>query len=778
MRDTTRIRNESLLSTFLFVSLICFVNQCKSDVIHYNTNDPDCTGAFGLCTQEDKDRLGYAAIKKLHAKMDEDSDGEVEFHETKEFMKEELQYKNGVAYNERQQKFHGNDMLISVDEMWKSWKHSQVYNWTTDELVTWLTDHVKQPQYADYFRRNLIDGQFLPRLALNENNYYSNVMHIKDPRHRRLIMVKATDLVLFGQQHKPYNLIKDIFYTSFIKSEFMYKNLIGLRKIDPKLNLKKNKTSSEKDNTSMKSGSLNAFDLENETDTDLYEEDVTSYSCTRNSILEAANDSLNEEMDDEFDEEALNMNDLNKSTRSIRLDLMNEIKDEITDEQALSASKSKYNEQDEEDDEEDEIEGDESTVDNVNLANLRICIDEIEELTDKSNKTCYVFVIQVWNLQPAFDRLQRMNEAGGAQDTLGYDEVPTWSVKRKYDEFYVLDTRLKEFHGGLLNAESSGTNRQQISVSLPSKQRVVFLQSNAKHFEYLNSVKNDFSKYLQSLITNPILALSQLIRSFLDPHSIEFSSSIFNDITNLSKIVKGVPYKLRLERGQSLDSFLLILLQSVRNAKSKPAQTTTNCLEDIVEKKLNNRLYNRPSGTSPIKKCSRSQQMEQKLNTPFESLFLLINLIYKLPTSICLIIFSLRKLIQKLVDYGIYLLVRRKINEFSTPDSLEKLIRLFKDILFETEPQAQQTSQVLHQTAITSLNEYLRVELLSKIMKIPMFPNEKVKEKLDEGTILFIESLQYPILNKQLSYYLFDALLQEMFPELLANNNSKKSATC
>ena len=32
-----------------------------------------------------------------------------------------------------------------------------------------------------------------------------------------------------------------------------------------------------------------------------------------------------------------------------------------------------------------------------------------------------------------------------------------------------------------------------------------------------------------------------------------------------------------------------------------------------------------------------------------------------------------------------------------------------------------------------------------------MFPNEKVKEKLDEGTILFIESLQYPILNKQVS---------------------------
>jgi hypothetical protein len=41
--------------------------------------------------------------------------------------------------------------------------------------------------------------------------------------------------------------------------------------------------------------------------------------------------------------------------------------------------------------------------------------------------------------------------------------------------------------------------------------------------------------------------MSQLIRSFLDPQSTDFSSSIFNDITNLSKIVKGVPYKLRFE---------------------------------------------------------------------------------------------------------------------------------------------------------------------------------------------------------------------------------------
>ena len=44
----------------------------------------DCTGSFGTCTQEDKTRLGYLGIKKLHSQMDEDHDGGIEVHETKD----------------------------------------------------------------------------------------------------------------------------------------------------------------------------------------------------------------------------------------------------------------------------------------------------------------------------------------------------------------------------------------------------------------------------------------------------------------------------------------------------------------------------------------------------------------------------------------------------------------------------------------------------------------------------------------------------------------------
>lgn len=111
-------------------------------------------------------------------------------------MTEELQFKNGM--HEREQKFHGTDSLISVEEMWKAWKYSEVYNWTTDDVILWLNDHVKLSIYDNNFRQNKIDGQFMPRFAINDNNYYFNVMQIRDSRHKRILMIKSTDLVLFG----------------------------------------------------------------------------------------------------------------------------------------------------------------------------------------------------------------------------------------------------------------------------------------------------------------------------------------------------------------------------------------------------------------------------------------------------------------------------------------------------------------------------------------------------------------------------------------------------
>lgn len=195
----------------LLVLFSLLIKYCSSEP-HYNIPDPECNGSFGICTQLDKDLLGHKAIAKLHESMDDDHDGQVELKETKDFMKEELQYKNGF---DRQQKLHGSDAHITVEELWTSWKLSQAHNWTVDDLVVWLNDYVKLPQYVESIRRNQIDGQFLPRIAVNDNNYLQNILQIKDVRHKNRLMLKATDIVLFGlPTQSNSNLLKDFIMIS------------------------------------------------------------------------------------------------------------------------------------------------------------------------------------------------------------------------------------------------------------------------------------------------------------------------------------------------------------------------------------------------------------------------------------------------------------------------------------------------------------------------------------------------------------------------------------
>ena len=230
---------------------------------------------------------------------------------------------------------------------------------------------------------------------------------------------------------------------------------------------------------------------------------------------------------EEFDENYVKPeNSFHNSGCEVRIDLINDIKGEFLENESNSSflinssngeqknltspSNLKYGYSKDEDEEEEENEDyGKNTEAMSNLSNLRICIDEIEELVDKSNKICFVFVIQVWNLQPLLEHAaaKLKNEQNNVEDSSAMssfnDELPTWSVKRKYDEFYVLDSKLKEFHGGLIssNNEYNINNQNQITVQLPSKQRAVFLIANTKgQIEFLNSVKNDFTKYLQVIL--------------------------------------------------------------------------------------------------------------------------------------------------------------------------------------------------------------------------------------------------------------------------------------
>ncbi|XP_059061129.1 stromal interaction molecule homolog isoform X4 [Achroia grisella] len=144
-----------------------------------------------------QDRAGLEAITQLHRQLDDDANGNVDLSESDDFLREELQYDSG--YEKRQRAFHHNDdMHISVKELWEAWLRSEVHNWTVEQTVDWLSQSVDLPQYKTLFLQHKVTGATLPRLAVNNMHYLSNVLGIKDPIHKQKLALKAMDVVLFG----------------------------------------------------------------------------------------------------------------------------------------------------------------------------------------------------------------------------------------------------------------------------------------------------------------------------------------------------------------------------------------------------------------------------------------------------------------------------------------------------------------------------------------------------------------------------------------------------
>ncbi|XP_011632246.1 stromal interaction molecule homolog [Pogonomyrmex barbatus] len=168
-----------------------------------------CNDDLACITMASHDRLGLEAIKSLHSQLDDDANGNVDLSESDDFLREELQYEAG--YERRQRAFHHNDdMHISVRELWEAWLRSEVHNWTIEQTSEWLTSNVELPQYVPTFIQHRVTGATLPRLAVNNMHYLSNVLGIKDPIHKQKIALKAMDVVLFGPPKDTGHNIKDL----------------------------------------------------------------------------------------------------------------------------------------------------------------------------------------------------------------------------------------------------------------------------------------------------------------------------------------------------------------------------------------------------------------------------------------------------------------------------------------------------------------------------------------------------------------------------------------
>ncbi|CAN0351467.1 unnamed protein product [Lampetra fluviatilis] len=127
--------------------------------------------------------------------MDDDDDGSVDTQESDDFLREDMKYSDPAL---KHSNFHKEDQHISLQEMWLSWRNSEVYNWTVEDVIHWLEQIVELPQYSDILTQNNIDGPSLPRLAVNNQTLMSGVLKITDRSHRQKLQLKALDAILFG----------------------------------------------------------------------------------------------------------------------------------------------------------------------------------------------------------------------------------------------------------------------------------------------------------------------------------------------------------------------------------------------------------------------------------------------------------------------------------------------------------------------------------------------------------------------------------------------------
>ncbi|XP_023134974.1 sorting nexin-14 isoform X1 [Amphiprion ocellaris] len=326
-------------------------------------------------------------------------------------------------------------------------------------------------------------------------------------------------------------------------------------------------------------------------------------------------------------------------------------------------------------------------------------------------------------------------------------ETEKWSIYRRYLEFYVLESKLTEFHGTFADAQ------------LPSK-RII----GPKNFEFLASKREEFEEYLQRLLQHPELSNSQLLADFLSPHSMEsqFLDRMLPDV-NLGKIFKSVPGKLIKERGQNLEPFIQSFFNSCESPKPKPSRPELTILSPTAEnnKKLFNGLFKNNanfSGGPEIKQNSNYFMEMVTVDGMYDYMMYVGRVVFRMPDWLHHILAAGRILFKSTFEAYMDQYMQSKLEQILQEHRMVSLITQLRDAVFceNSEERTAEDKQVRAKQTFEEMMKYL-----------PDFVGKCIGEEAKyEGIQLLFDGLQQPLLNKQMTYVLLDIAVQELFPEL------------
>lgn len=338
-------------------------------------------------------------------------------------------------------------------------------------------------------------------------------------------------------------------------------------------------------------------------------------------------------------------------------------------------------------------------------------------------------------------------------------EPEHWSVYRRYLEFYVLESKLTEFHGTFPDAQ------------LPSK-RII----GPKNYEFLKSKREEFQEYLQKLLQHPELSNSQLLADFLSPNGGEtqFLDKMLPDV-NLGKIIKSVPGKLMKEKGQHLEPFIMNFINSCESPKPKPSRPELTILSPTSEnnKKLFNDLFKNNANRSENTERRQNQNYFMEMMTVegvYDYLLYVGRVVFHIPDWLHHLLMGGRILFKNTLELYTDYYLHYKLEQLCEEHRLVSLITLLRDAVFceNTEPRSVQDKQKRAKQTFEEMMRYIP-DLIGKCI------GEEAKY---EGIRLLFDGMQQPVLNKQLTYVLLDIGIQELFPELSKGPKEASSATC
>jgi len=239
----------------------------------------------------------------------------------------------------------------------------------------------------------------------------------------------------------------------------------------------------------------------------------------------------------------------------------------------------------------------------------------------------------------------------------------------------------------------------------------------------------------------------------------------------LTRMIRVVPRRLRIEKGQYLNPFLFSLLNYAEPAKPKVTQPSP-VFPDIVEEKLQNSIYgNSANITEPIFEGipEKSPPTNDELDSAYDHLMFALKRVFAASPLLLHLLDLFRVPLKNTFDTFFSDFVDNKVDEvLADEENIIDVIHALRDAVFPHDAPDKSPKDLVNIEDVVEVAE----EFLPNFLKVILG-----KSNVQNGLQMILQYFQDALLNKQLFYMLLDEVFLQLFPELQAHSEKIRDDT-